>query len=88
MDITFQKMNGPMDTNVASLLKKINDLRRYYDKKSTLNCHHSEIIIDIFRTCVRKDMVLCSALETNFKGYFDKGEEESEMDVENTSTTQ
>ena len=76
-----------MNTNVASLLKKMNDLRRYYDKKSTLNCHHSIIIIDIFGTCVRKDMVFLLRYKVIFKGYFTKREEESEMDVVDTSTT-
>ena len=77
-----------MDNNIATLLQKMNDLRKYYDKKSTLNCSHSEIIIDIFRTCVRKDKTLASALESDIEGYFDKREEESRMDVVETSTIQ
>ena len=87
MDISFQAFEGPMDGNIANLLKKMNELRKYYDKKSTLNRIHSESIIDIFRTCVRKDNVLASALESNFEGYFNKREEESRMDLVETSTT-
>ena len=29
MDISFQQMSGPMDKNIATLLLKMNDLRRY-----------------------------------------------------------
>ena len=37
IDITFQNMDSSKDKNVASMLKKMNELRKYYDKKSTLN---------------------------------------------------
>ena len=77
-----------MDINIANLLKRMNELRKYYDRKSTLNRSHSESIVDIFRTCVRKDKFLASALESNFEGYFDRREEESRMDVVETSTIQ
>ena len=40
----------------------------------------------IFRTCVRKDAILNSALKTDFDYYFDRALEE--MDVVDTSTTQ
>ena len=80
-DVSFQLMAGPMDKtiasllvknkNIASLLVKMNELRKYDDRKSTLNCNHNEIIIDLFRTCVRKNTVLSSTLESNFEGYFD-----------------
>ena len=66
----------------------MNELRKYYGRKSTLNQCHSESIVDIFRTCVRKDTVLASALENNFEGYFDRREEESRMDLVETSTIQ
>ena len=65
-----------MDINIANLLKRMNELRKYYNRKSTLNRSHSESIVDIFRTCVRKDKFLASALESNFEGYFDRREEE------------
>ena len=32
MDISFQLMDGPMDINIANLLKKMNELRKYYDR--------------------------------------------------------
>ena len=35
--IAFQHMEGPIVKNVASMLKKMNELKIYYDKKSTLN---------------------------------------------------
>ena len=37
MDISFQSMEGPMDVTIANLLKRMNELRKYYDRKSTLN---------------------------------------------------
>jgi len=86
IDISFQLYDGPTDGTIASLLKKMNELRKYYGRKSTLNQCHSESIVDIFRTCVRKDTVLASALENNFEGYFDRKEEESRMDLVETST--
>jgi hypothetical protein len=87
VDVSFQLMAGPMDKNIASLLVKMNELRKYYDRKSTLNCNHNEIIIDLFRTCVRKDTVLSSTLESNFEGYFDKSDGIA-MDVVDNSTMQ
>ena len=36
IDLSFQLYNGPVDNNVATLLKKLNELRRYYDKKNPL----------------------------------------------------
>ena len=97
IDVSFQLMAGPMDKNIASLLVKnkniasllvkMNELRKYYDRKSTLNCNHNEIIIDLFRTCVRKNTVLSSTLESNFEGYFDKSDGIA-MDVVDNSTMQ
>ena len=97
VDVSFQLMAGPMDKNIASLLVKnkniasllvkMNELRKYYDRKSTLNCNHNENIIDLFRTCVRKDTVLSSTLESNFEGYFDKSDGIA-MDVVDNSTMQ
>ena len=29
MDISFQLMEGPMDANIANLLKRMNELRKY-----------------------------------------------------------
>ena len=58
MDLFFQLYDGPKDPIVASLLKKMVKLRKYYDKKATLNMYHSETIVEIFRYCVRKDPIL------------------------------
>ena len=49
IDLSFQLIDGPVDEKVASLIKKLTELRRYYDQKSTLNMHHSETIIDLLR---------------------------------------
>ena len=66
IDLSFQLLDGPVDDKVASLIGKLNELRKYYDRKSTLNKHHSEAIIDLFRFCARKDRVLSQALEGDF----------------------
>ena len=47
IDLSFQLFSGPIDDNVATLFKQINGLWRYYDRKATLNGHHSENTIDI-----------------------------------------
>ena len=70
MDLFFHLYNGPMDPIVANLSKKMNNLRRYYDKKATLNMHHSETIVEIFRYCVRKDLILSVALDSGLKALF------------------
>ena len=31
MDISFQSMEGPMDATIANLLKRMNELRKYYE---------------------------------------------------------
>ena len=36
MDLFFQLYDGPNDPMFTSLLKKMNNLRRYYDKKSNI----------------------------------------------------
>ena len=69
IDLSFQLLDGPVDDKVASLIRKLNELRRYYDRKSTLNMHHSETIIDLLRFCTRKDKVLSQALEGDFAGF-------------------
>ena len=69
IDVSFQLLDGPADKIVALLIKKITALRKYYDQKSTLNMHHSECIIDLFRFCARKDRVLLQALEGDFTGF-------------------
>ena len=68
IDVSFQLLDGPADKIVALLIKKITALRKYYDQKSTLNMHHSERIIDLFRFYSRKDRVLSQALEGDFSG--------------------
>ena len=61
IDPSFQFLDGPIDDNVALLKRKVNELRKYYDQRSTLNMHHSETIIDLFRFCARTDKVFASA---------------------------
>ena len=39
------------------------ELCKCYDKKSCLNLKHSEVIIDVFRFCIRKDPDLSTYLE-------------------------
>ena len=39
------------------------ELCKYYDKKACLNLKHSEVIIDVFRFCIRKDPDLFTYLE-------------------------
>ena len=58
IDVSFQLLDGPVDDNVALLIRKLTVLRKYYDEKATLNMHHSESIIDLFRFCARKDRIL------------------------------
>ena len=84
----FQLYNGPVDNNAATLLKKLNELRRYYDKKIHSKRSSSETIIDIFRFCVRKDSILSFALNSDFVGFDFKGAlETSAMDVAVNATT-
>ena len=67
----------------------MNELRKYYDRKSTLNVHHSENIIDIFRFCVRNETILSAALNSNFEGFdFQEALKTSAMDVAVNETTQ
>ena len=69
IDLSFQLIDSPVDEKVESLLRKLNALREYYDKKSTLNNSHSETIVDLFRVCARKDKILSQALEGDFTGF-------------------
>ena len=67
----------------------MNELRKYYDRKSTLNVHYSEDIINMFRFWVRKETVLSAALHSNFEGFdFQEALKTSAMDVAVTDTTQ
>ena len=68
IDISFQLIDSPVDEKVE-LLRKLNALREYYDKKSTLNNSHSETIVDLFRVCARKDKILSQALEGDYTGF-------------------
>jgi len=62
-------------------MKKMVKLRKYYDKKATLNMYHSETIVEIFRYCVRKDPILSVALDTNFEGFdFEKASQEQTIE--------
>ena len=84
MDLFFQLYDGPEHPIVASLLKKMVKLRKYYDKKATLNMYHSETIVEIFRYCVRKDPILSVALYINFEGFecfdFEKASQEQTIE--------
>ena len=91
IDLSFQLLDGPVDEKVASLIRKLTALREYYDRKATLNNSHSETIIDLFRICARKDIVLSQALEGDFTGFiFDEDEKqapepEPETDMDTTN---
>ena len=54
---------------VESLLRKLNALREYYDKNPLSTTVNSEIIVDLFRVCARKDKILSQALEGDFTGF-------------------
>ena len=43
-DLSFQLLDGPVDDNVALLIRKLAELRKYFDQRSTLNMHPSECI--------------------------------------------
>ena len=43
-------------------------LRKYYDRKASLNVQHSKKI-DIFRFCIRKDKVLSKVLDKKSSGF-------------------
>ena len=80
IDISFQLIDGPVDDKVECLLRKLNALRDYYDKKSTLNNSHSEVIVDLFRVCARKDKILSQALEGEFTGFiFDDDQQQQTL---------
>ena len=74
IDLSFQLLDGPDDEKVASLIRKLNELRRYNDQKSTFNMSHSEMIVDLFRVCARKDRILSQALEGDFVGFIFDGD--------------
>ena len=42
IDLSCQLLDGPLDDNVAILLRKLTELGRYYDRRSTLNVHHCD----------------------------------------------
>ena len=75
IDLSFQLFSGPTDETFATVLRHMNDLRKYCDRKSSLNVQHSEKIIDIFRFWIRKDKVLSKVLDNKFSGF-----DESVMD--------
>ena len=55
MDSFFQIQPNITEESFKKAAKMMDKLRRYYDKKACLNMKHTEIIIDVFRFCVRKD---------------------------------
>ena len=75
--------DDPNDEKIATLIRKLNELRRYYDQKSTLNLSHSETIIDLFRVCARKDKILSQALEGDFTGFIFDDEDQQQTDAPN-----
>ena len=48
IDLSFQLFPSSSDETFKLVAQHLDDLRRYYDKKSFLNLNHSEKIIDIF----------------------------------------
>ena len=89
MDIFFQLYDRPMHPIVASLLKKMNNLHRVYDKKATLNMHHSETIVEMFRYCVRKDLILSVALDSGFEGFvFEETSQATEVEEQSIELIQ
>ena len=83
LDLFFYLYECPNDPMFTSLLKKMNNLQRYYDTKATLNMHHdhSETIIEFFRFCIRKDKILSVALKRDFEGFdFARALQTSEID--------
>ena len=83
IDISFQLIDGPVDEKVEVLLRKLNILRDYYTKRSTLNNSHSEIIVDLFRVCARKDKILSQALEGDFTDFIFDDEDQQQTDAPN-----
>ena len=60
MDLFFQILPNNSESSYKKMMR---ELCRYYDKKSCLNLKHSEVIIDVFRFCIRKDPDLSKYLE-------------------------
>ena len=65
MDLSFQLFPSSSDETFKIIAKNLNELQRYYDRKSCLNLGHSDKIIDIFRYCIRKDNFLSKYLDKN-----------------------
>ena len=63
MDLFFQIHPSSTEESYKKAAKMMQELCKYYDKKACLNLKHTEIIIDVFRFCIRKDQVLSKYLE-------------------------
>jgi hypothetical protein len=83
IDLSFQLIDGPVDEKVEVLMRKLNILRDYYTKRSTLNNSHSEIIVDLFRVCARKDKILSQALEGDFTEFIFDDDDQQQNDAPN-----
>ena len=55
-DLFFQLYSGTEDETYCKVVEAMDKLRKYYDKKASINYSHSEMLIDIFRFCIRNDI--------------------------------
>ena len=69
IDLLFQLFLESSDETFTLVARHMNDLRKYYDKKSCLNLNHSEKVIDICRFCIIRDTILYKCLEKDFCGF-------------------
>ena len=88
IDLSFQLLDSPPDDNVALLLRKLTELRQYFDRRSTLNVHHSEIIIGLCRFCARRDKVLSQALDGDFTRFVFASETKQTPEMDTTVNTE
>ena len=63
MDSFFQIQPNNTEESFKKAATMMKNLRRFYDKKACLNTKHTEIIIDVFRFCVKKHQLLSRNLE-------------------------
>ena len=63
MDLFFHIQPNSTEESYKKATVMMKNLRRFYDKKTCLNMKHTEIIIDVFRFCMRKNQLLSRSLE-------------------------
>ena len=68
IDHSFQLFPTSSDEAYRTRAKYLHSIRRYYDKKASLNPNHREKIIDVFRYCIRKDPYLAKYLDQQTEG--------------------